>query len=310
MEAKFNAANHPEVNAYFMKYIGQKNLSSSMLRNRLLQEEISTLDETMATNIKGLESTLVMDGWSNKKRKHLAAAVLLVEGKPYSTIVHDNSSVKKNRDLAYNQLLDEITLVIERYNDMLETIDPRDNNHIEAKTIFDVIRDANFWEDIKLLACLLEPFAITALILQANSTRLDHVILCLDKLYTQFEAWLGNSPSDHERQSIIAVFKSLEKRWAEADQDLFIAAIILNVFVGRDRLCFSSDITAWKNQGLFKTIQRVYYRLFQKVPPPTILDEWTNYKCSSHEFSDGSLLIQEHHALAKSKKESPNPLRV
>ena len=108
LEARFNAANHSEVNAYFMKYIGQKNLSSWILRNRLLQEKISTLNEKMASNIKDLDGTLVMDSQSNKKWKHLAAAVLLVEGKLYSTIVHNNLSVKKGRDLAYNQLLDEI----------------------------------------------------------------------------------------------------------------------------------------------------------------------------------------------------------
>lgn len=69
----------------------------------------------MATNIEGLEGTLVMDGWSSKKRKHLAAAVLLVEGKPYPTIVHDNSSVKKDGRLAFNQLSDEINRLEKMY---------------------------------------------------------------------------------------------------------------------------------------------------------------------------------------------------
>ncbi|MCJ1424776.1 hypothetical protein MMC29_002664, partial [Sticta canariensis] len=56
-----------------------------------------------------------MDDWSNKKRKHFVAAVLLVEGKPYSTIVHDNSSVKKNGHLAFNQLSDEIKRLETQY---------------------------------------------------------------------------------------------------------------------------------------------------------------------------------------------------
>ena len=146
--------------------------------------------------------------------------------------------------------------------------------------------------------------------LQADNTRLDHVILCLGKLYMQFESWLKNYLSDHKRQSIIAVFKSLEKYWAEADQDLFIAAIILNVFVGRSLLCFSSNIFAWQNYGLFKTMQRVYHHLFQKPALSTILDEYTDYIRSANQFLDESLLIQEHYASAKSRKESPNPLRV
>lgn len=62
----------------------------------------------LANSIEELQGTLGMDGWSSKKRKHLAAAVLVVEGKPYPTIVHDNSSVKKDGPLAFNQLSDEI----------------------------------------------------------------------------------------------------------------------------------------------------------------------------------------------------------
>lgn len=58
------------------------------------------------TGIKGLQRTLIMDGWSRKKRKYLAAAVLFVEGKPYPTGFHDNSSVKKDSRLAFNQLSD------------------------------------------------------------------------------------------------------------------------------------------------------------------------------------------------------------
>lgn len=191
-------------------------------------------------------------------------------------------------------------LILEKHDEIFETIDPRDNNPVKAKAIFEVIRDANFWNDITLLARILEPLAVTALTLQANNTRLDHVLLSLGKLYTQFEAWLGKSPSDHERESNIAVMKSLERRWAEADQDLFITAVILNVFVGRTRLCFATGIQAWKHHGLFKTIQRVYSRLFGKNPPASILEEFRDYQTSKGQFSDEALLIQEHRELASS----------
>ena len=48
MEARFNAANHPEVNAFFMKYFGKANPSSWTLSNTLLREEVRTLDQDMA----------------------------------------------------------------------------------------------------------------------------------------------------------------------------------------------------------------------------------------------------------------------
>ena len=40
----------------------------------------------------------------------------------------------------------------------------------------------NFWDDIRLLARVFEPRAVTALTLQANTPPLDHVLLCLGKL--------------------------------------------------------------------------------------------------------------------------------
>lgn len=56
-----------------------------------------------------------MDGWSSKKRKHLAAAVLWVDSTSYPTIVHDNSVVKKDGRLAFNQLSDEVNRLEDTY---------------------------------------------------------------------------------------------------------------------------------------------------------------------------------------------------
>lgn len=63
------------------------------------------------------------------------------------------------------------TLVLEKRDKTLETIDVRDNGHEKAKAIFDVIYDGDFREVIDLLARILEPLAVTALTLQANNTR-------------------------------------------------------------------------------------------------------------------------------------------
>lgn len=202
------------------------------------------------------------------------------------------------------------TLVFEKHDEMLETIDKQDQEHAKAKAIFEVICDTNFWKNIHLLARILEPLAVTALTLQANTTRLDHVFLCLGKLYSQFEIWLQDSSSDYEIQSNKAVLQSLEKRWAEADQDLFVTAIILNVFIGRSRLCFAINVDAWKNHDLFKTVKRVYHCLFDQSPLAEILDEFNNYKHSRNQFSDDALLIQDHLSLAEERKQSPDPLKV
>lgn len=104
--------------------------------------------------------------------------------------------------------------------------------------------------------------------------------------------------------------QSLERQWVEANQDLLITAIVLNVFASRPRLCFNTSIKTWKHHGLFKTIQRIYRRLFQKTPAPYILEEFNDYIKLTNQFSDEALLTQEHYELGNEKKQSPNPLDI
>ena len=76
----------------------------------------------------------------------------------------------------------------------------------------------------------LEPLAIAANITQASNTRLYHVLTTLGNLYRIFSN-LGLE--DDVQPEVLA---SLEKRWAAADQDPFIAALILNPFLRGDFL--------------------------------------------------------------------------
>ncbi|KIK80126.1 hypothetical protein PAXRUDRAFT_75341, partial [Paxillus rubicundulus Ve08.2h10] len=77
----------------------------------------------------------------------------------------------------------------------------------------------------------LEPLTIAANILQGRYMRLNITALCLKNLYCIF--W------DVKMDSKIstAVQVSLEKCWAEADQDVFICAVVLNPFLHMS--CFS-----------------------------------------------------------------------
>ena len=73
----------------------------------------------------------------------------------------------------------------------------------------------------------LEPLAIAARITQSNTCRLDEVLLTFGDIYQNFSRF-----SDPEDVHVCeAVLKSLETRWGKADQDVFIAAIILNPYL-------------------------------------------------------------------------------
>ena len=56
------------------------------------------------------------DGWNSKKRNHLVAFVLMVDGIPHPTRTFDNSGVKRDGALAFQQMLEEKTCLEDLYN--------------------------------------------------------------------------------------------------------------------------------------------------------------------------------------------------
>lgn len=72
----------------------------------------------------------------------------------------------------------------------------------------------------------LEPFAYAVNITQSDQLRLDTVLLVLGLLYNRFE----NLPRITPLDNIVAeaICNSINTRWEASDQDVFIAAIILN----------------------------------------------------------------------------------
>lgn len=205
------------------------------------------------------------------------------------------------------------TLVIEKRNEILALMTGKDA--LATAKILNLCRDPNLWADLTILSRLLEPLCIAALVMQKVDLRLDQALLTLGKLSTQFESFHRQASMDSvEKNCAYAVIRSLEKRWNAADQDVFIAATILNPFIGRRRLCFSSSIPSWQGNRLYLLIKRVYLRLFPEavdgVVPSDLMEDFMDYKQARGNFSDECLLISEFLQLARDQQSSPNPLAV
>lgn len=204
------------------------------------------------------------------------------------------------------------TLVITQRDEILETVGQDRKVQDQAKAVLATIRDSSFWHELGVLNRALEPLAVAALVCQTVDLRLDQVLLVLGKLLTQFQKF-HNDPTTGvtEREISTAVIQSLEKRWGTADQDTFIAAIILNPFIGRQQLCFNSLLENWKQSGLYCTIARVYQRVFEEdTPPIELFEDFNLYKRSEGDFSDEALLIQEYHRIAKKENRSADPIAI
>ena len=83
-----------------------------------------------------------------------------------------------------------------------------------------------FWYRLKTH---LEPLARAANVAQAAFCRLDQILLTFGSLFIYYREIKAKDPAND--LGCTAILNSIEKRWAKSDQDIFIAAIILNPFV-------------------------------------------------------------------------------
>jgi hypothetical protein len=68
-----------------------------------------------------------------------------------------------------------------------------------------------------------------------------------------------------------AIIDSIEKRWAKADQEVFIAAVFLNPFFKIEP--FSSKLRLWSQASIFSLLKRLYKRFFSVVERADELEE-------------------------------------
>ena len=76
------------------------------------------------------------------------------------------------------------------------------------------------------IKCHLEPLAIAANVTQASFCHLDTVLLTFGFLMMQYR----NMTDEEDLDAVHAIMESLEEHWAVADQQIFIAAVIVNPF--------------------------------------------------------------------------------
>lgn len=139
------------------------------------------------------------------------------------------------------------------------------------------------------LKLYLEPLAIAANVSQAPTTRLDHILIELGRLYHVF-SHVAFNPRIRE-----IVLASLERRWGKTDQDPFILAVFLNPFI-RGRL-FNRQNILLNRSALYGIIKRVFRRVFCKDNDLELYQAFLDYYESRSEFSPDRWDYQEQQAL-------------
>jgi len=138
----------------------------------------------------------------------------------------------------------------------------------------------------------LEPLAIAANITQAAFCRLDTVLLTFGFLVMQYQKMM-DADNLTASTSIIA---SLEKRWAAADQDIFIATVIVNPFFRADPF---GRHTRFVVSGIIDLLERLYTRFFKEEPPFSFSTELCNYLTAEGQYSALRATCIRHMAAAE-----------
>ncbi|KDN35726.1 hypothetical protein RSAG8_11349, partial [Rhizoctonia solani AG-8 WAC10335] len=159
----------------------------------------------------------------------------------------------------------------------------------EVERILKNIEDPNFWNQLTELKLYLEPLAIAANVSQAATTRLDHILIELGRLYNVFSR-LAFNPKMRD-----TALESLERRWGKADQDPFILAVFLNPFI-RGRL-FSRDNTLLNRSGIYGVVKRVFRRIFRKENDLELYKAFLDYYEFRNEFSPDRWDYREQQAV-------------
>jgi len=140
----------------------------------------------------------------------------------------------------------------------------------------------------------LEPLAIASNLTQAESTRLDHVLLTLGNLFRIY-----NNMEDHDSDVKEGIQASLEKRWAKADQDAFILGVFFNPYIRAD--LFNRKIIQFTPAGIYGIVKRMYKRVFREEPDFDLHAACMDYYKCRAEFSDDAMHLDDLEAAAKAE---------
>ncbi|KAJ3824934.1 ribonuclease H-like domain-containing protein [Lentinula raphanica] len=174
----------------------------------------------------------------------------------------------------------------------------------KAVEMISLIKNEAFWEALSSIVTHLEPLAIAANVIQAAHCRLDQVLLTFGYLFYFYSTMRVNDTRGRD-----AIISSIEARWKKCDQEVFIAAVILNPIYRNQAF---SSIPAFNNAGIQDLMVRLWNRIFPDER--IILDEFSNH-LDDYLYGQGTFVnLQNRIDLelgnAMSNHRSPDPAQI
>ena len=125
----------------------------------------------------------------------------------------------------------------------------------------------------------LKPLAVAANITQAAHCRLDTVLLTFGFLVVQYRAMV----KAEDLVGCAAILQSLEKRWLAADQDVFIATVIINPLFQTTPFASGPRFIIARIKALLASL---YMRFFQSEVPASFYTEVHEFLMGIKQYSE------------------------
>ncbi|KXN92791.1 hypothetical protein AN958_04588 [Leucoagaricus sp. SymC.cos] len=97
---------------------------------------------------------------------------------------------------------------------------------LKAKRMMNIIQDPLFWSSLQQVTHHLEPLGAAANVIQVAFCWLDTVLITFGYLFHMYSEMMIDYPEDED--ACTEIISSLEQCWSKADQEPFIACLILN----------------------------------------------------------------------------------
>ncbi|KAG2160125.1 uncharacterized protein EDB93DRAFT_1074526, partial [Suillus bovinus] len=120
----------------------------------------------------------------------------------------------------------------------------------------------------------LQPLSLVINIAQATHCCLDEVLIIFGFLISRYTALQGKASSVGENLMIQAIIDSLKKHWSKCDQDVFLAAVVLNPLY---RIKPFACLRKFTNAGLMTLFVKLWGRFFPNTPSDEFRKEFLEY---------------------------------
>ncbi|KAF7971231.1 hypothetical protein HWV62_21648 [Athelia sp. TMB] len=175
------------------------------------------------------------------------------------------------------------TCVTRHKDELIKCTRPKAKQKERARKVLAPINDPVFWTNLHYINIVLEPLAIAINVAQTGHCRLDQITLTLGNLYHIYSDPILDS---HLRQGLLA---SLEKRWAAADQDVFILAAFFNPYIRAAP--FSESVLL--QSVLYNMAEHVFNCFHSSKPDLDFMRAFTDYYYGVREYSADHMQLEK-----------------